>query len=283
MSIIDGTKIALDLKNEVAKKVKIINEKYNISPSIATIIIGDNTASIIYVNKKYEEAKKIGINAKIINLPENTTQNELEKTISELNNDKKIHAILLQLPLPKHLNTYLSINYIDNKKDVDGLTTINAGKIATNNLNNAIIPCTPQGCIILAKSVISDFNGKVALIVGKSNLVGKPLSDMLLHLGCTTIVAHKSTINLKELCKISDLVFVATGVPNLINGDMLKKDSILIDIGISRFNNKIIGDCNFESCKDIVSFISPVPGGVGPMTIACLLNNTIKCFYMNVS
>ena len=276
-TLINGTKIALELKNEIAKKVQNIIQKYNVTPSITTIIVGDNEASIMYVNKKYEEATKIGINAKIIRLSKNITDEEIRDIIFKLNADNYVHAILLQLPLPTHLDKFRVINYIDSKKDVDGLTTINAGKISTNNLQNALIPCTPQGCIALAKSVISDFIGKNVLVVGKSNLVGKPLADMLLNMGCTVTIAHKNTLNLLQYSKTADIIFVAAGSPNLITGDMLKKDAVIIDVGISRINGKIVGDCNYESCNKIASFITPVPGGVGPMTIAYLLFNTILC------
>ena len=267
-TLINGTKIALELKNEIAKKVQNIIQKYNVTPSIATIIVGDNEASIMYVNKKYQEATKIGINAQIIRLSKNITDEEIRDIIFELNTDNSVHAILLQLPLPAHLDKFRVINYIDSKKDVDGLTTINAGKISTNNLQNALIPCTPQGCIALAKSVVPDFIGKNVLVVGKSNLVGKPLADMLLNMGCTVTIAHKNTTNLLQLSKIADIVFVAAGSPNLITGGMLKKDAVVIDVGISRINGKIVGDCDYESCDKIASFITPVPGGVGPMTIA---------------
>ncbi len=278
MQIISGTELALKLKQDIAATINNIKAKHNFQPTIATIIVGDNPASLIYVNRKYKEAIKIGINVQIIKFERDISQKQLLDKINLLNSDNNVHAILVQLPLPTHLNTVKIINAIEPDKDVDGLTSINAGKIATGDIDSlSLLPCTPAGSIMLCKKAVDNLVAKNVVVIGKSNLVGKPLAILLLHLGCTVTVVHKATQNIAKHTQQADVIFIAAGSPRLISADMIKQESVIIDIGITKENDKILGDCNFESCKEKAGFITPVPGGVGPMTIAYLLYNTIIC------
>ena len=226
--------------------------------------------------KTKKKSIEVGIHSEVIKYPKEISQEEVIKKIKELNNKKEVSGILVQLPLPDHINNEKIINTIEPSKDVDGFNPINVGNLASGN--KAIVPCTPLGCLLLIKNIESNLTGKNAVIIGRSNLNGKPMAQLLLKENCTTTIAHSKTKNLKELSLKADILVVAAGVPNLVKKDWIKKDSIVIDVGINKVNSKLVGDVDFEEVKDIVKAITPVPGGVGPMTIACLLKNTLECF-----
>ena len=279
--IIDGRKLSESLTPELAKKVNLLKEKFGVHPSLHVILIGSNSASQIYVKNKQKKAKSIGILSEISSFDERISQEELLRIIKKLNEDDKVHGILVQLPLPTHINQNAIINSISPTKDVDGFHPENIGKMVTKQ-QNTLIPCTPKGCIKLIKTVEKDLSGMRALVVGRSNIVGKPMSQLLLQENCTTTIAHIHTRNLQDECKSADVLVVATGNPGLIPGHWIKKGAIVIDVGINRVGNKIVGDVIFSEAKDIAKAITPVPGGVGPMTIHCLLENTLQAACMAV-
>ncbi len=274
--IIDGKKISSLLIDQVKKEISVIKKKTSQSPGLSVILIGDYAPSQIYVQNKKKKSIEVGIHSEVIKYPKEISQEEVIKKIKELNNKKEVSGILVQLPLPDHINNEKIINTIEPSKDVDGFNPINVGNLASGN--KAIVPCTPLGCLLLIKNIESNLTGKNAVIIGRSNLNGKPMAQLLLKENCTTTIAHSKTKNLKELSLKADILVVAAGVPNLVKKDWIKKDSIVIDVGINKVNSKLVGDVDFEEVKDIVKAITPVPGGVGPMTIACLLKNTLECF-----
>ena len=279
-NIIDGKKIAADVITEV--KQDLITLKNNgITPGLAVIIVGDDPGSKIYVARKRDMAIKVGISSFIFELSKNITTEEIIHQILKLNNDHKVHGILVQLPLPQHIDSIAVINSINPHKDVDGFTIENVGKLTTKQ--DGLVPCTPQGCLHLIKSVQQNLQGLHAVVIGRSNIVGRPMATILLHEDCTVTTIHSHTIEPKKITKTADILVVAAGVPNLIDQDWVKKDSIIIDVGISRLykNGKesIVGDVNFEEVQQIARALTPVPGGVGPMTISYLLKNTIKAAY----
>ncbi|MCE2687538.1 MAG: bifunctional methylenetetrahydrofolate dehydrogenase/methenyltetrahydrofolate cyclohydrolase [Rickettsiales bacterium] len=289
--IIDGKAIANNIKNEIAQQVKEIKQKFSITPTLAVILVGSDPASEVYVGNKEKSAHFVGMNSMQFKFSDDINEIDLIKKINELNSDNNVHGILVQLPLPKHIDSKNVIKAIDSIKDVDGFNIINVGKLSVGELegkDSAIIPCTPLGCLHLIKDAISKSStysslvGLKALVIGASNIVGRPMARLLMLEGCTVTIANRSTKDLKSECLLADIVVSATGVPNLINASMIKKDAIIIDVGINRINigenkTKIVGDVNFESAITVASSITPVPGGVGPMTIAYLLKNTLKC------
>ena len=238
--------------------------------------MGDFAPSQIYVKNKEKISKEVGINSNVIKYPKDVSEEEILKKIKELNNDKNVSGILVQLPLPDQISKEKVINLIDPLKDVDGFSPINAGNLASGY--NAIVPCTPLGCLLLLKKVEKNLSGKHAVIIGRSNLNGKPLAQLLLKENCTVTITHSKTKNLKEECLKAEILIAAVGVANLVKKDWVKSGSVIIDVGINKQGDKIVGDVNFEEVKDKVKAITPVPGGVGPMTIACLLKNTLECF-----
>ena len=240
------------------------------------ILIGDYPPSEIYVKNKEKIAKKVGINSKIIRYEKNVKQSEVINKIKELNKNSEISGILVQLPLPKHFNKEEIINSILPSKDVDGFHPVNVGGLASGY--DSIVPCTPLGCLLILKSLNEDLNGKHAVIIGRSNLNGKPMAQLLLKENCTVTILHSKTKNLKAECIRADILIAAVGVKEIVKGDWIKKNAIVIDVGINKVNGKLFGDVDFENSKKNAKAITPVPGGVGPMTIACLLKNTIKCF-----
>jgi len=285
--IINGKEISMSLRKDIASRVDEIKKKFHLTPTLAVILVGNDPASEVYVSNKEKSAHAVGMNSIQFKMSGDISEAELIAKIEELNNDKKVHGILVQLPLPKHIDAKKVIHKIDYKKDVDGFHVINVGKLSigeVEGMEKAMIPCTPLGCIHLLKSVKgNDLSGLKTLVIGTSNIVGRPLTRLLLLEGCTVTVANRSTKDLKSECLQSDVIFSATGVPNLIRGDMVKKDSVIIDVGINRILDhdkkyKIVGDVNFDEVKNIASAITPVPGGVGPMTIAYLLQNTLDCY-----
>ena len=284
--IINGKEISEKLKLEIAKKVDEIKKEFKVTPTLAVILVGNDPASEVYVSNKEKSAHNVGMNSIQFKMSADISEAELIAKIEELNNDKKVHGILVQLPLPKHIDAKKVIHNINYKKDVDGFHVINVGKLSIgeiDGIDKAMIPCTPHGCIHLLKSVKGNkLAGLKTLVIGTSNIVGRPLTRLLMLESCTVTVANRSTKDLKAECLQADVIFSGAGVVNLITKDMVKNNAIVIDIGINRIatengKHKITGDVDFENVKTIASAITPVPGGVGPMTIAYLLQNTLDC------
>ena len=276
MILIDGKKEAALLREELKKEVSSLKTKYNKVPGLTVILIGDLTPSQIYVRNKEKNSKEVGMNSNVIKYSKDVTEEEVLKKINELNNDKSVSGILVQLPLPDQIGKEKIINSIDPSKDVDGFHPINVGNLASGY--KAIVPCTPLGCLILLKKVEKNLSGKHAVIIGRSNLNGKPMTQLLLKENCTVTIVHSKTKNLKEECSKADILIAAAGRAKLVKKDWVKNGSIIIDVGINQEGDKIVGDVSFEEVKDKAKAITPVPGGVGPMTIACLLKNTLECF-----
>tara|TARA_B100001029_G_scaffold169222_1_gene163931 strand:- start:19 stop:861 length:843 start_codon:yes stop_codon:yes gene_type:complete len=274
--IIDGEKEAEVLRNEIKKEINLLKEKTKKVPALSVILIGNYAPSEIYVRNKVKKSKEVGINSDIIRYPDNVSEKEVLKKIIELNEDSKVSGILVQLPIPKQINKEKIINLIHPSKDVDGFHPVNVGNLASGY--HAITPCTPLGCSLLIKKIEKNLSGKHAVIVGRSNLNGKPMAQLLLKENCTVTIVHSKTKNIKNECYKADILVVAIGVPNFVKKDWVKEGSIVIDVGINKLENKIVGDVQFEEVKEKAKAITPVPGGVGPMTIACLLKNTLECF-----
>ena len=274
--IIDGKKISMEVIEEIKKEISFLKKKTNKIPGLSVILIGDFAPSQIYVKNKQKKSLEVGINSEIIRYPEKITEREILKKIKELNDNKNVSGILVQLPLPNHINKQKIINAINPFKDVDGFNPLNVGNLASGY--EAIVPCIPLGCLLLIKKIEKDLTGKHAVIIGRSNLNGKPMAQLLLKENCTVTIVHSKTKDIKSECQKADIIVAAVGVANLVKEDWVKKDSIIIDVGINKIDNKIVGDVNFENVKNKVKAITPVPGGVGPMTIACLLKNTVECF-----
>ena len=274
--IIDGKKEAAILREEIKNEIANLKKKTNKVPGLTVILIGEFAPSQIYVRNKEKNSKEVGINSNVIKYPSDVSEEEVLNKIEELNKDKNISGILVQLPLPDQISKEKIINAIDPLKDVDGFNPVNVGNLASGY--RAIVPCTPLGCLLLIKKVEKNLSGKHAVIIGRSNLNGKPMAQLLLKENCTVTIVHSKTKNLKNECLKADILVAAVGVPNLVKKDWVKSDAVVIDVGINKVDNKIIGDVNFEEIKDKVRAITPVPGGVGPMTIACLLSNTLECF-----
>ena len=274
--IIDGKKEAKVLRDEIKEEIKILKQKTNKVPSLSVILIGNYAPSEIYVKNKIKKSEEVGISSNIIRYPKNVSEEEIFKKIKDLNEDNTVSGILVQLPLPKQISKEKIINLINPSKDVDGFHPINVGNLASGY--KAIIPCTPLGCSLLIKKFEKNLTGKHAVIIGRSNLNGKPMAQLLLKENCTVTVVHSKTNNLQNECLKADILVAAAGVPNLVKRDWVKEDVIVIDVGINKVGDNIIGDVNFDDLKGKVKAITPVPGGVGPMTIACLLKNTLECF-----
>jgi len=273
--LIDGKKFADNLCNKIAEEVIKLKDK-NITPGLAVVRVEGDPASAVYVNMKAKKTKEVGMHSVTKILDKKTSQDNLLKIVEELNNDKSINGILVQLPLPKQINTDSVINAINPDKDVDGFHAINTGRLWTNI--DSLVPCTPLGCKMLLLDKLKDLTGKKAIIVGRSNIVGKPMASLLISENCTVTIAHSKTENLKDEVKKNDIVIAAVGVPEMIKGSWIKPGATVIDVGINRVGNgekKLVGDVEFSEVKKIAGAITPVPGGVGPMTIACLLHNTL--------
>lgn len=271
--IIDGKLVAKEVKAKVSKKVKKLQEN-SIIPGLAVIIIGNNQASRIYVNNKKKACAEVSIYSKEYALPDTTSQKELIELISKLNNDDSINGILVQLPLPNHINEKAVIEAIDPLKDVDAFHEINVGKIMIGEYD--LLPCTPAGIIELLNSQNIEIEGKHCVVVGRSNIVGKPMAMLLLHRNGTVTICHSKTKNLKKICKNADILIAAVGKAKFITSDMVKKGAVVIDVGMNKDENgKLCGDVDFDNVEKIASYITPVPGGVGPMTIAMLMKNTV--------
>ena len=279
-TLIDGVELSKQVRTQVAARAAQLKAEGGIAPGLAVILVGDDPASQVYVNSKSKLAKEVGICPVDYRLPSNASAAELIALLDKLNAQNDIHGILLQLPLPKHLDTNEILTHIHPDKDADGITATNAGRLATGL--PAFVPCTPLGCLIMIKQVCKDLAGQRALVIGRSNIVGKPMAQLLLAQSCTVTIAHSRTKDMKSLCLESDIVVAAIGKPSAIPGDWIKPGAIVIDVGINRVGvtesgkAKLVGDVDFATAKERAGAITPVPGGVGPMTIACLLLNTLN-------
>jgi methylenetetrahydrofolate dehydrogenase (NADP+)/methenyltetrahydrofolate cyclohydrolase len=290
--IINGKEIAAEMKRDIALQITEIKNKFHITPTLAVILVGNDPASEVYVSNKEKAAHGVGMNSIQFKMAADISEAELVTKIAELNSDKKVHGILVQLPLPKHIESKKVIHAINHRKDVDGFHVINVGKLSIgeiDGIDKAMVPCTPLGCVHLLKSAKGkDLAGLKTLIIGSSNIVGRPLARLLMLENCTIAVANRSTRDLKAECLQADVIISAAGVPGLIKAEMVKSDAVVIDVGINRVLTdegkfKLVGDVDFENVKKVASAITPVPGGVGPMTIAYLLQNTLDCCLQQVS
>lgn len=273
MVIIDGKAIASEIQDSI--KNEVINLKRK--PGLAVILVGEDPASEVYVKNKEKTCGKLGIKSFMYKLPESTSQDELLKLIEELNENHDIDGILLQHPVPNHIDEAKVFNAISPDKDVDGFNTINKGRLAVGE--DAFVACTPLGVVELLKHANIEISGKHAVIIGRSNIVGKPLYELMLRENATVTVCHSRTKNIKEICKIADILVVALGKPNFVTGDMVKEGAVVIDVGINRVEGKLVGDVDFESVSKKACAITPVPGGVGPMTITMLMKNVMKSYW----
>ena len=283
--ILDGKKVAQKLKDRLKIDIENIKSKFDCVPGLAVVQVGNVAASSVYVKAKTKAAKEVGINVFDHHLEATTNQDELINLINQLNNSEDVDGILVQLPLPKTINEEVVLNSILPEKDADGFHPLNIGKlsISPNNDENLMIPCTPYGCLLLLKELDIKLVGKNAVVIGRSNIVGKPMAQLLLKESCTVTTVHSKTQNIEDICKKADILIAAIGKPEFVNKDWVKEGAIIIDVGINRVKindekSKLVGDVLFSDVENKVSAISPVPGGVGPMTIACLLRNTtISC------
>jgi len=276
MILIDGKKAAADLREELKHEVIELKKKYNKVPGLTVILIGDMAPSQIYVKNKEKSANEVGLKSEVIRYPEAVGEKEILDKIEELNNDETVSGILVQLPLPKHIDKQKVIETITPSKDVDGFHPMNVGNLSSGY--DSSVPCTPLGCYLLIKKIEPNLNGKKAVMVGRSNLNGKPMAQLLLKENCTVTITHSKTKDLKAECLEADIIVAAVGIPELVKADWVKKDAIVIDVGINKTNKGIVGDVAFDEVSKVAKALTPVPGGVGPMTIACLLKNTIECF-----
>ena len=277
--IIDGKAFAANIRAEVAQACAKFREKTGVQPGLAVVLVGNDPASEVYVRNKGIQAKEAGFNSLEYRLPAETTQAELLAKVAELNADPQVHGILVQLPLPAHLDADAVLNAIAPDKDVDGFHPVNVGRLWTGN--PVSIPCTPLGCALILKDRLGDLSGKRAIVIGRSNIVGKPMAALLLAANATVTIAHSRTADLAARCREADIVIAAVGKPELVRGDWLKAGVTVLDVGINRIaegeKTRLVGDVHFASAVAVAGAITPVPGGIGPMTIACLLRNTLAC------
>ncbi|MDA7807772.1 bifunctional methylenetetrahydrofolate dehydrogenase/methenyltetrahydrofolate cyclohydrolase [Candidatus Pelagibacter sp.] len=276
MILIDGKKIAAELREELRLEVVELKTKHNKIPGLTVILIGDMAPSQIYVRMKEKAANEVGLKSEVIRYPGTVEEKTVLDKIEELNKDESISGILVQLPLPKHIDKQKVIETILPGKDVDGFHPMNVGNLSSGYESS--VPCTPLGCYLMIKKIEPNLSGKKAVMIGRSNLNGKPMAQLLLKENCTVTITHSKTKDLKAECLEADIIVAAVGIPELVKADWVKKDAIVIDVGINKTENGIVGDVAFEEVSKVASALTPVPGGVGPMTIACLLKNTIECF-----
>jgi methylenetetrahydrofolate dehydrogenase (NADP+)/methenyltetrahydrofolate cyclohydrolase len=279
--LIDGKAFAANLRADIAARVAALKAEKNITPGLAVVLVGSDPASEVYVRNKAKQTVEAGMRSFEYKLPEATTQAELLAKVAELNANPEVHGILVQLPLPRHIDADSVIQAIAPHKDVDGFHVVNAGLLATGQ--QGFVPCTPLGCWMLLKDRVKSLAGLHAVVIGRSNIVGKPMAQLLLAESCTVTIAHSKTRDLPALLKTADIVVAAVGRPEMVKGEWLKPGAIVIDVGINRVDGKLVGDVDFASCQGVASAITPVPGGVGPMTIACLLENTLKAASKSVT
>ena len=276
MILIDGKKIAAELREELRQEVIELKAKYNKVPGLTVVLIGDMAPSQIYVRNKEKSANEVGLKSEVIRYPEAVEEKTVLDKIEELNKDESVSGILVQLPLPKHIDKQKVIETILPGKDVDGFHPMNVGNLSSGYESS--VPCTPLGCYLMIKKIEPNLSGKKAVMIGRSNLNGKPMAQLLLKENCTVTITHSKTKDLKAECLEADIIVAAVGIPELVKADWVKKDAIVIDVGINKTENGIVGDVAFEEVSKVARALTPVPGGVGPMTIACLLKNTIECF-----
>ncbi len=281
--IIDGKKVAADVRQQVAAEVQRLIKEHGVKPGLAVVLVGEDPASKVYVKNKAQQTVEVGMNSWEHRLPAETSEADLLAMVEKLNNDPNCHGILVQLPLPKHINSEKVLNSINPDKDVDGFHPVNVGRLWVGE--RSLVPCTPTGSVILAKTVAPSLAGMNAVVVGRSNIVGKPVAALLLRENCTVTVAHSRTRDLHNVVKGADLLIAAVGIPEMVRGDWIKPGSIVIDVGINRITGpdgkgKLVGDVNYAECARVAGAITPVPGGVGPMTIACLLRNATQAAAM---
>ena len=277
--IIDGKVFAAELRERVANAVSRLESSHGLIPGLAVVLVGEDPASEVYVRNKGKQTVEVGMASFEHRLSDQTTERELLVLIDQLNSDPTVHGILVQLPLPAQINTHAVINAIDPDKDVDGFHLINVGRLTTGE--SGLVPCTPLGCMMLLRAYAGDLSGQNAVIVGRSNIVGKPMAALLLAAHCTVTVAHSRTKDLTDVCRQADILIAAVGRAEMIQGDWIKPGATVIDVGINRIDGengkkRLVGDVEFASASAVAGAITPVPGGVGPMTIACLLRNTVQ-------
>ncbi len=287
-TLINGKIIAQNLRNNLKKEIEDLKLKVGKVPGLAVVQVGNVAASSVYVKAKTKSAKEVGIEVIDHHLSEKTSQKELLDLVNSLNNQSNVNGILVQLPLPKHINEQTILDSIHPDKDADGFHPLNVGKlsIASHNDESLLVPCTPFGCLLMLKELGVELSGKNAVVIGRSNIVGKPMAQLLLKESCTVTIAHSRTKDIEEVCKKADIVVAAVGKPKMVKANWIKSGAIVIDVGINRIEitidgdlkNKLVGDVDFDEAQKVASAITPVPGGVGPMTIACLLRNTTIAF-----
>ncbi len=276
--VIDGKAFAAGLRERIAGAVETLKDNHDLIPGLAVVLVGEDPASEVYVRNKARQTVEVGMNSFEHKLDVSTSEADVLALVEQLNADPAVHGILVQLPLPDQIDSDKVINTIDPAKDVDGFHVINAGRLATGQ--DALVACTPVGCVMLAKGTLGDLTGLNAVVVGRSNIVGKPVAQLLLKENCTVTIAHSRTRDLPEVVAGADLVIAAVGRPEMVKGDWIKPGACVIDVGINRIERdgktRLVGDCDYDSCAAVAGSITPVPGGVGPMTIACLLHNTVR-------
>ena len=286
-TIIDGKAFAAQVREKVAHKVATLKAEHGITPGLAVVLVGEDPASQVYVRNKKKATLEVGMESFEYHLPADTTREDLLAVVQELNAEPKVNGILVQLPLPRLEDEAVVIDTIAPEKDVDGFHIINSGKLVTGQ--PGMVPCTPLGCLMMLKEYVGDLTGKHAVVIGRSNIVGKPMAQLLLNESCTVTTVHSRTQNIQEITQQADILVAAVGRPQMVTRDWVKDGVVIIDVGINRTEladgtAKLVGDVDFDDVKDVASAITPVPGGVGPMTIACLLHNTLKatCLYQNI-
>ena len=278
-TIIDGKAFSANLRGEIARKVGIIKQNHSLTPGLAVVLVGEDPASQVYVRSKGKQTVEAGMNSYEHKLDVDTSQADLLTLIDQLNNDPDVHGILVQLPLPGHIDEESVINSISVDKDVDGFHLSNVGRLSIGA--EGIVPCTPLGSLMMLKNHLGDLSGLKAIVLGRSNIVGKPMASLLLKESCTVTIAHSRTRDLAGECRLADIVVAAVGRPEMVKGDWIKPGATVIDVGINRIEKedgttRLVGDVDFASASEVAGAITPVPGGVGPMTIACLLHNTLQ-------
>ena len=284
-TLIDGKAFAEGLRGRVASEAARLKQCHDVTPGLAVVLVGEDPASQVYVRSKSKHAGEAGITAIDRHLPATASESDLMTLVAELNHDPSVHGILVQLPLPGHINSDVVLRAISPAKDVDGFHPVNVGLLGTGQMAQAFVPCTPLGCALMLQDHLGDMSGKHAVIVGRSNIVGKPMAMLLLQENCTVTIAHSRTQDLPAVCRGADILVAAVGRPEMVRGDWIKPGATVIDVGINRVprddgKTRLVGDVAFEEAKDVAGAITPVPGGVGPMTIACLLANTVRAAYL---
>lgn len=277
-TVIDGKAAAAALRADLAEKVANLKKDHGLTPGLAVVLVGEDPASQVYVRNKAKQTVEVGMESIEHKLPADTKEADLLALIDTLNGDDAVHGILVQLPLPSHINEFKVINAVSHDKDVDGFHLVNVGRLNTDG--GGVVPCTPLGCLMMLKEHHGDLSGMNAVIVGRSNIVGKPMAALLLQANCTVTIAHSRTKDLESICREADILVAAVGRPRMVPGSWVKPGATVIDVGINRIEedgkNRLVGDVDYDSAAAVAGAITPVPGGVGPMTIACLLHNTVQ-------